>query len=110
MTTKTLYKITKIRYHIPYQETEYRVDKKQTIYTTNKGAVTLACKHAVRETEAAERFEAQFRRPRSYKYEVQVEIGELPETKPATYCEKHGVQPMLNVPGLTTELTCLECI
>lgn len=105
-----LYKVTKIRYRIPYRETEYKVDKKSTTYTTNKSAVTLAFKHAEQEAAHAERHEQQTGRKPSYKYEVQVEIGELPETKPAVHCDKHGWQLALNVPGLTSELTCINCI
>lgn len=105
-----LFKVTKIRYRIPYNETEYVVDKKSTTYTTNKGAVTLACKHAREENFLAERYEQQTGRKHTYKYEVQIEVGDLPETKPAVYCEKHGVQPAFNVPGLTSGLTCVDCI
>lgn len=115
-TAKKLYKVTKTKYRKKYDIRtgtyldEYEVVRKVTDYRINKGAATNACKYAVRENETAERMNAA--RPNSYpyKYEVQVEICDLPDFQPATYCEKHGVQPMFNVPGLTIELTCVECI
>lgn len=108
---KTLYKITKTRYHIPYQETEYRVDRTQVVYNTNKNAPTLAFKYAQSMNEHADLYEQRHPdRKSTYRYDVKVEVCDLPEFTPATYCSKHGVQPMLNVPGLTSELTCVECI
>lgn len=111
-----LYKVTKIRYRQDYDHEarcysgEYKVDKKQTDYRTNKSAVTLAYKYAEDANLSAERRNKQ--RPGSdpWKYEVQVEIADSPDFKSAVHCDKHGWQPAFNVPGLTSELTCVDCI
>lgn len=106
-----LYKVTKIRYRIPYQDTEYKVDREHVDYRTNKTAVILAVKSAQQNNDWADRFERDHPGYKAqYRYEVKVEVCDLPEFGPATFCEKHGVQPMFNVPGLTSELTCVECI
>jgi hypothetical protein len=106
-----LYKVTKIQYRRDFNyrtntaSGEWKVFKKRVDYRANKGAVTLACKFAEEQNAAADS------NPNlSYRYEVQIEVSDLPEFQPATFCALHGVQPMLNVPGLTTELTCVECI
>jgi len=114
--SKQLYKVTKIVYRRPFDyrnltaHGDYEVYKKRVDYRTAKGAVTLAFKYAAEQNAAAARMNAQRSDSNPWKYEVQVEVCDLPDFSPACYCDEHGVQPMLNVPGLTTELTCLECI
>jgi hypothetical protein len=109
---KQLYKVTKIQYRRTWDnETrsytgEYQVYRKRTDYRTNKGAVTLAFRYAEQENDIAQRRGL----ADPWKYEVQVEVTDLPDFKPAVYCDKHGVQPAFNVPGLTSELTCVDCI
>ena len=111
-----LFKVTKIQYRQDYdRETnrysgEYKLYRKRTDYRANKGAVTLAVKYAEDANFSAERRNAH--RPGSdpWKYEVQVEVADSPDFKPAVHCDKHGWQLALNVPGLTSELTCVDCI
>jgi hypothetical protein len=113
---KQLYKVTKIRHRMIYDVRtgrytgDYEVERKQVDYRINKGAVTIACKYAVRENQLADKMNETRPGSNIYKYEIQVEVCDLPEFKPATFCEEHGVQPLLTVPGLANEPTCLECI
>lgn len=114
---RKLYKVTKIQYRQDFDyktmtaSGEYKVHKKRVDYRTAKGAVTLACKHAQQENEHAERMNKERPGSSPWKYEVQIEICDLPEFGPAIFCDKHGVQPMYNVPGLTGgKYLCFECI
>lgn len=107
----TLYKVTKIRLRYDKDKETYVEDRRKVDYRAHKGAVTLAFKYANEQNAAAERFAEKY--PRSYgytRYKVEVEVAELPVFKPAGWCEKHGVQEFFNVPGLTTEPTCMMCI
>lgn len=111
-----LFKVTKIQYKQDYdRETkrysgEYKVYRKRIDYRTSKGAVTQALQYAEDGNRSAERRNAH--RPGSdpWKYEVQVEVADSPDFNPAVRCDKHGWQPAFNVPGLTSELTCADCI
>jgi hypothetical protein len=114
---RQLYKVTKITLRKPFDyrtntvtSDKYEVVKTRVDYRTSKGAVTLAFKHAQSVNEHADRMERTVPNSNPYRADVEVEVCDLPDFKPACFCPEHGVQPMFNVPGLTTELTCVECI
>lgn len=110
-----LYKITKIQYERDYDirtgtSGDYKETHRRVDYRTHKGAVTLSFVNAKVNNAHADRMEKANPDCRPRRYKVEVEVCDLPEFQPACYCDEHGVQVMLNVPGLTTELTCVECI
>ena len=111
-----LYKITKIQYereydHRTYAYGDYRETHRRVDYRTHKGAVTLSIKSAEQANAHADRIEETYPGKHSMRrYKVEVEACDLPDFHPVTFCEKHGMQIMLEVPGLTSEPTCLECI
>lgn len=115
-TPPQLYKITKTQYEREYDIRtgaygDYRETSRRVDYRTNKGAVTLSFKNAEQCNAHADRMQKANRDCNPRRYKVEVEVCDLPEFQPACICEKHGVQPMFNVPGLTGgEYVCLECI